>query len=82
MVLDSDLRCHTPAMRTLHRRFADLERQREWDPLLIIPLYILDFLCIHPFLDGNGRLGRLIALLLFYLHGYEVGTIREPGAGH
>ena len=61
------------AMRTLHGRFADLERGHELDPLLLIPLYLLDFLCIHPFLDGNGRLARLASLLLLYHHGYEVG---------
>jgi Fic family protein len=61
------------AMRTLHARFNELEAAHEWDPLLLIPFYVLDFLCIHPFLDGNGRLARLIALLLLYQHGYEVG---------
>ena len=61
------------AMRTLHGRFADLERGHELDSLLLIPLYVLDFLCIHPFLDGNGRLARLASLLLLYHHGYEVG---------
>lgn len=43
------------------------------EPLLIIPLAILDFLSIHPFSDGNGRTGRLLSLLLLYRHGYEVG---------
>lgn len=61
------------AMRTLHGRFADVEQAHELDPLLLIPFYVLDFLCIHPFLDGNGRMARLIALLLLYQHGYEVG---------
>jgi Fic family protein len=61
------------AMRMLHVRFNELEAGRESDPLLLIPFYVLDFLCIHPFLDGNGRLARLIALLLLYQHGYEVG---------
>jgi Fic family protein len=61
------------AMRSVHARFNELEAAHEWDPLLLIPFYVLDFLCIHPFLDGNGRLARLIALLLLYQHGYEVG---------
>ena len=61
------------AMRTVPARFNELEAAREWDPLLLIPFYVLDFLCIHPFLDGNGRLARLISLLLLYQHGYEVG---------
>lgn len=43
------------------------------DPLLIIPMFILDFLCIHPFNDGNGRMSRLLTLLLFYRSGYIVG---------
>ncbi|MCK4390545.1 MAG: Fic family protein [Desulfobacterales bacterium] len=34
---------------------------------------MLDFLCIHPFLDGNGRMARLLTLLLLYKAGYEVG---------
>ena len=43
------------------------------DPLLIIPVFIHDFLCIHPFLDGNGRLSRLLTTLLLYRAGYEIG---------
>ena len=43
------------------------------DPLLIIPMFILDFLCIHPFKDGNGRMSRLLTLLLLYRAGYIVG---------
>ena len=43
------------------------------DPLLLIPMFILDFLCIHPFNDGNGRMSRLLTLLLFYKAGYIVG---------
>lgn len=45
----------------------------ELDPLLIIPMFILDFLCIHPFDDGNGRMSRLLTLLLLYRSGYIVG---------
>ena len=43
------------------------------DPLLIIPIFILDFLSIHPFTDGNGRMSRLLTLLLLYKSGYYVG---------
>ena len=43
------------------------------DPLLLIPMFILDFLCIHPFNDGNGRMSRLLTLLLLYRAGYIVG---------
>ncbi len=42
-------------------------------PLLATACLILDFLCIHPFRDGNGRVSRLISLLAFYHHGYGVG---------
>jgi Fic family protein len=42
-------------------------------PLLVIPLFVLDFLCIHPFRDGNGRVSRLLTNLLLYHAGYEVG---------
>ena len=45
----------------------------EMDPLLLIPMFILDFLCIHPFNDGNGRMSRLLTLLLLYRSGYIVG---------
>lgn len=43
------------------------------EPLLVIPMFILDFLCIHPFNDGNGRMSRLLTLLLLYRAGYTVG---------
>lgn len=43
------------------------------DPLILIPVFICDFLCIHPFLDGNGRMSRLLTLLLLYKSGYNVG---------
>lgn len=43
------------------------------DPLILIPCFIVDFLCIHPFNDGNGRMSRLLTLLLLYRCGYLVG---------
>lgn len=43
------------------------------DPLFIIPMFILDFSCIHPFHDGNGRMSRLLTLLLLCQAGYIVG---------
>ncbi len=43
------------------------------DPLILIPIFIHDFLCIHPFLDGNGRMSRLLTTLLLYRSGYLVG---------
>lgn len=53
--------------------FDDAIARNEADPLLIIPMFILDFLCIHPFNDGNGRMSRLLTLLLLYRAGYIVG---------
>ena len=43
------------------------------DPLVLIPVFIIDFLCIHPFNDGNGRMSRLLTTLLLYQCGYVVG---------
>ncbi|MCD8006979.1 MAG: Fic family protein [Oscillospiraceae bacterium] len=43
------------------------------DPLILIPTFINDFLCIHPFNDGNGRMSRLLTTLLLYRCGYVVG---------
>lgn len=61
------------AMDELHRRFREAWEAEEVDRLLLIPTYVLDFLCIHPFRDGNGRMARLLTLLLLYRAGYEVG---------
>ena len=43
------------------------------DPLVLVPLVILDFLCIHPFPDGNGRMARLLTLQLLYHFDYAMG---------
>ena len=43
------------------------------DPLILIPIFICDFLCIHPFNDGNGRMSRLLTMLLLYQSGFIVG---------
>lgn len=43
------------------------------DPLILIPCFVLDFLCIHPFNDVNGRMSRLLTLLLLYKSRYIVG---------
>lgn len=47
--------------------------EKNIEPLLLIPMFVLDFLCIHPFRDGNGRMSRLLTLLLLYQAGYIVG---------
>ena len=61
------------AMARLHREFKATVDAGAVEPLLLIPAYVLDFLCIHPFADGNGRMARLLSLLLLYQAGYEVG---------
>ena len=43
------------------------------DSLILIPIFIHDFLCIHPFIDGNGRMSRLLTTLLLYKSGYMIG---------
>ncbi|MBI1746907.1 MAG: Fic family protein [Acidobacteria bacterium] len=55
---------------TLFSQSLDVQKT---DPLLLIAAFILDFECVHPFGDGNGRIGRLLTLLLLYRAGYEVG---------
>lgn len=54
----------------LYRHFLD---QEQVPPLIGVAALVLDFLCIHPFRDGNGRVSRLLTLLALYHHGYEVG---------
>ena len=54
-------------------RFTRLWNQQKISPLLVIPAFILDFLSIHPFTDGNGRVSRLLTVLLLHQVGYEVG---------
>ena len=61
------------AMENLCEAFQKAIGDKELDPLLLIPIFILDFLCIHPFDDGNGRMSRLLTLLLLYRSGYIVG---------
>lgn len=64
----------TPAaIDELCAAFDEMQNQNDADPLLTIPMFILDFLCIHPFGDGNGRMSRLLTLLLLYRAGYTVG---------
>ena len=61
------------AMDSLCTAFSESIEKKEYDALLLIPMFILDFLCIHPFNDGNGRMSRLLTLLSLYRAGYIVG---------
>jgi Fic family protein len=61
------------AMEELCQRVGEAWDAERVDRLLLIDAFVLDFLCIHPFADGNGRLARLLTLLLLYAAGYEVG---------
>ena len=59
-------------MEQLILAYYDARQNSEISPLLLIPCFILDFLCIHPFTDGNGRVSRLLTVLLLYLSGYDI----------
>lgn len=69
----------TPAFQTpdavdnLCQAFNEALDDGKYDALLLIPMFVLDFLCIHPFNDGNGRMSRLLTLLLLYRSNYIVG---------
>lgn len=64
----------TPAaMDSLENDFTELWNEGEIEKLILIPAFVFDFLCVHPFRDGNGRMARLLSLLLLYKAGYEVG---------
>jgi len=65
---------HTPKfMDRLLQHFNAALAESKTDPLLLVATFVLDFECIHPFTDGNGRIGRLLTLLLLYQAGYGVG---------
>lgn len=61
------------AMSDLTSAYRAALDDRHIDPLMAVPLAVLDFLCIHPFGDGNGRAARLLTLLLLYHFEYRVG---------
>ena len=61
------------AMEQLILAYHAAYSESEINPLLLIPCVILDFLCIHPFRDGNGRMSRLLSLLLLYKCGFSAG---------
>lgn len=60
-------------MNQLVRLYDRALDEAKTDPLLLVASFVLDFECIHPFTDGNGRIGRLLTLLLLYQCGYEAG---------
>lgn len=62
-----------PAVESLCDAYNKTIEERIVDPLILIPIFIHDFLCIHPFRDGNGRMSRLLTTLLLYRSGYYVG---------
>ncbi|MBR7178606.1 MAG: Fic family protein [Oscillospiraceae bacterium] len=61
------------AMEQLELAYMEARADADINQLLLIPCVILDFLCIHPFRDGNGRMSRLLSLLLLYKNGYDAG---------
>ena len=61
------------ALESLVQTFCESLNKTKYDPLILISMFILDFLCIHPFNDGNGRISRLLTLLLLYKSDYIVG---------
>ena len=73
------IRAHTTSphlvetqMRELVDRYSQQMNSGKIDPLLLVALFVLDFLCIHPFSDGNGRIARLLTILLLYNCDYRI----------
>ena len=62
-----------PAVAAICEQFGLAVAAGDVDPLILIPVFIHDFLCIHPFSDGNGRMSRLLTALLLYRCGFLVG---------
>ncbi len=61
------------AVETICEEYDKAINKYNIDPLIVIPVFIHDFLCIHPFNDGNGRMSRLLTTLLLYRSGYFIG---------
>lgn len=61
------------AMTQLALAYQEARDDEAINKLLLIPCVILDFLCVHPFRDGNGRISRLLTLLLLYRNGFDAG---------
>ncbi|MBE6844656.1 MAG: Fic family protein [Ruminococcus sp.] len=62
-----------PAIEAICESYNRMVDTKEIDVLILIPVFIHDFLCIHPFNDGNGRMSRLLTTLLLYRSGYVIG---------
>ncbi len=62
-----------PATDELCKSYSAVLNQQEVHQLLAVGALVFDFLCLHPFRDGNGRVSRLLALLCLYQHGFEIG---------
>lgn len=61
------------AVDRLCKEYNKIVASGQVDPLVVIPTFVHDFLCIHPFNDGNGRMSRILTTLLLYKSGYVVG---------
>jgi Fic family protein len=60
-------------MEELCKNYNDNIQNSKTNKLILIFTFILDFLCIHPFIDGNGRINRLLSILLLLSHGFPIG---------
>jgi Fic family protein len=64
----------TPAaVNTICEQYNAAIEIHQIDPLIVIPIFVHDFLCVHPFNDGNGRMSRLLTLLLLYQNNFAIG---------
>jgi len=61
------------AIEQLILAYYDARQDADIPTIFLIPCFIVDFLCIHPFLDGNGRVSRLLTVLMLYISGYDIG---------
>ncbi len=61
------------AIEAICEKYQKAQEKELVDELILISCFLLDYLCIHPFNDGNGRMSRLLILLLLYRSGYMVG---------
>ena len=61
------------AVEQMLMAYYEARQDYEVPGLLLIPCFVLDFLCIHPFSDGNGRISRLLMVLMLYMEGYDIG---------